>query len=35
LGLAFNGNYVPLVLGISVMAVLALALMLSIPRDKS
>jgi DHA1 family bicyclomycin/chloramphenicol resistance-like MFS transporter len=35
LGLAFNGNYVPLVSGISVMAVLALALMLSIPRDKS
>jgi MFS transporter, DHA1 family, multidrug resistance protein len=35
LGLAFNGNYVPLVLGISVMAVLALGLMLSIPRDKS
>lgn len=35
LGLAFNGSYVPLVTGISVMAALSLALMLSIPRDKS
>jgi DHA1 family bicyclomycin/chloramphenicol resistance-like MFS transporter len=35
LGLAFNGNYIPLVSGIAVMALLALVLMLSIPRDKS
>jgi DHA1 family bicyclomycin/chloramphenicol resistance-like MFS transporter len=35
LGLAFNGSYVPLVLGITVMVLLGLSLMLSIPRDKS
>lgn len=35
IGLAFNGSYLPLVFGIAIMAVLALGLMLSIPRDKS
>jgi MFS transporter, DHA1 family, multidrug resistance protein len=35
IGLAFNGSYLPLIIGIGIMAVLALGLMLSIPRDKS
>lgn len=35
LGLAFDGTYLPLVGGVLVMSALALALMLSMPRDKS
>ncbi|WP_050528708.1 multidrug effflux MFS transporter [Pseudorhodobacter aquimaris] len=34
-GLAFNGTYLPLVSGVGVMAVVALALMLMMPQDKS
>ena len=35
LGLAYDGTYIPITLGVAVMSVLALGLMLSIPRDKS
>ncbi|RUS60398.1 MFS transporter [Pseudorhodobacter sp. E13] len=35
LGLAFNGTYIPITLGVAVMAMLALALMLSIPNAKT
>lgn len=35
LGLAFDGSYLPLIIGAAIMVLLALALMLSIPRDKS
>jgi DHA1 family bicyclomycin/chloramphenicol resistance-like MFS transporter len=35
LGLAFDGTYLPLTIGVATMATLALLLMLSIPRDKS
>lgn len=34
IGLAFDGSYLPLIIGVAVMAVLSLLLMLSIPRDK-
>jgi DHA1 family bicyclomycin/chloramphenicol resistance-like MFS transporter len=35
LGLAFDGTILPLITGVAVMAAVALALMLSMPRDKS
>lgn len=35
IGLAFNGSYLPLVLGVAVMAMASLGLMLSIPRNKT
>jgi len=35
IGLAFDGSYLPLIIGVAAMAVASLALMLSIPHDKS
>lgn len=35
IGLAFDGSYLPLIIGVAAMAVASLALMLSIPRNKS
>jgi DHA1 family bicyclomycin/chloramphenicol resistance-like MFS transporter len=35
LGLAFNGTFLPLVIGVLLMSAMALGLMMTMPKDKS